>query len=301
MTTYNFGNNGTFLPFGSGNTLFEQTLVAGVSGYLRDVYVYSKVAIVGNRFRARVRDNLGNYVAESFGIVTSSTGDYSRITFATPPFLETSKTYLLMLDNPTDEMFLGQGVLGASSSAWVVNGGVASDSGLPIAIYFSVVSFAKTTFVNGQAPAVSAEQLNKLGQGIEIALDSNNWIYNYGQYSVSVPVQPNGGTNTTSIAVNPGRIFELYCRTYNEKYAHFYLDTKNPSQLIKINMGGGYSLFGNDGTENLLEGTVFNNSTSNVYFLTRIQYNTGTLTFTFLNNHTVVSEMGMSLIIRSMG
>lgn len=34
------------------------------------------------------------------------------------------------------------------------------------------MSFVKTTFVNGQAPALSAEELNKMGQGVEDAFNA---------------------------------------------------------------------------------------------------------------------------------
>lgn len=88
------------------------------------------------------------------------------------------------------------------------------------------MAYTKTTFINGQAPAVSAEELNKMGQGIEDAFNPFKHDIQYSSFTQSFTVAV-GETIYIDMPVPEKRFYEIL-----SNQGRLLLDVTDTSFLI---------------------------------------------------------------------
>jgi hypothetical protein len=104
------------------------------------------------------------------------------------------------------------------------------------------MAYTKTTFVNGQAPAVSAEELNKIGQGIEDAYNQavmkrpiNYHTVTAGEERLHYDDSSFGTSSTSYFAIREYRV--PYAGSYRITFAS-YMDEMGATGNVYVALNG---------------------------------------------------------------
>lgn len=165
------GFGGSFGESGSFKT-YEQPFPAN-GEYITAIQVVLKEETPNGIVRISLKSGAGELLSESPLI---DVGGQAWYLFTLPNPIPTVKnqSFVIVLDGYQNEGATGSVLPGLSSYGpyytWHSADGINfTESTAKLAIQVETKTYAKTNFNNGAAPALSAEELNKMGQGIEEA------------------------------------------------------------------------------------------------------------------------------------
>lgn len=100
-----------------------------------------------------------------------------------------------------------------------------------------MATYTKTTFINGQAPAVSAEELNKISEGVELSV-------NYGVPITGTYTGDGTTTRTINLGFSPSVVF-IFCTNMKTNTAN----STNSTRVYDAQIYKGYTSYINETAE----------------------------------------------------